>query len=54
MKTLKGILEDEVAQKEYFLAGNSTCAGCGLEIALRWALKALGPKTAIVASCILS
>lgn len=54
MKTLKGILEDEVAQKEYFLAGNSTCAGCGLEIALRWALKALGPKTAIVApaSCL--
>ena len=44
----------EVAQEEYFLAGNSTCAGCGLEIALRWAMKALGPNTSLVtpASCL--
>jgi pyruvate ferredoxin oxidoreductase beta subunit len=41
-------------QEEYFLPGNSCCAGCGLEIALRWAMKALGPKTALVtpASCL--
>lgn len=44
----------ETATEEYFLAGNSTCAGCGLELALRWAIKALGPKTALVspASCL--
>jgi pyruvate ferredoxin oxidoreductase beta subunit len=44
----------ETCQEEYFLAGNSCCAGCGLEIALRWALKALGPNTALVApaSCL--
>jgi len=42
------------AQEEYFLPGNSCCSGCGLEIALRWAMKALGPKTALVApaSCL--
>ncbi|HDZ17046.1 MAG TPA: pyruvate synthase subunit beta [archaeon] len=41
-------------QEEYFLPGNSCCAGCGLEIALRWAMKALGPKTVLVtpASCL--
>ncbi|GAB4310354.1 MAG: 3-methyl-2-oxobutanoate dehydrogenase subunit beta [Promethearchaeota archaeon] len=40
--------------REYFLAGNSTCAGCGLELALRWAMKALGPRTVLVApaSCL--
>ncbi|MHA1894750.1 MAG: 3-methyl-2-oxobutanoate dehydrogenase subunit beta [Candidatus Helarchaeota archaeon] len=37
------------AKKEYFLPGNSACPGCGLELALRWALKALGQKTIIVA-----
>jgi len=44
----------EIGQEEYFLAGNSTCAGCGLEIALRWAMKALGPNTSLVtpASCL--
>ncbi|MGV9171228.1 MAG: thiamine pyrophosphate-dependent enzyme [Promethearchaeia archaeon] len=47
-------MEDDVACKEWFLPGNSCCAGCGLEIALRWATKALGPKTALVtpASCL--
>ncbi|MEJ2249827.1 MAG: thiamine pyrophosphate-dependent enzyme [Candidatus Lokiarchaeota archaeon] len=40
--------------EEYFLPGNSCCAGCGLELALRWAMKALGPKTSLVApaSCL--
>ncbi|MFX1555290.1 MAG: thiamine pyrophosphate-dependent enzyme [Promethearchaeota archaeon] len=44
----------ESYQEEYFLPGNSCCTGCGLEIALRWAMKALGPNTALVtpASCL--
>jgi len=44
----------EIGQEEYFLAGNSSCSGCGLEIALRWAMKALGPNTSLVtpASCL--
>ncbi|MBD3254784.1 MAG: pyruvate synthase subunit beta [Candidatus Lokiarchaeota archaeon] len=52
MVTLKEALG--TCQEEYFLPGNSCCAGCGLEIALRWALKALGPNTALVApaSCL--
>jgi len=54
MVTIKQALDDEVACKEWFLPGNSCCAGCGLEIALRWAMKALGPNTALVtpASCL--
>lgn len=54
MVSIKEVLNDEVACKEWFLPGNSCCAGCGLEIALRWALKALGPNTALVtpASCL--
>ncbi len=54
MVNIKQILTDEIAKEEYFLQGNSTCAGCGLDLALRWAMKALGPKTAIVApaSCL--
>ena len=52
MVKLKDALES--CQEEYFLPGNSCCAGCGLEIALRWAMKALGHKTALVtpASCL--
>jgi len=52
MTSIKDALED--ATEEFFLPGNSCCAGCGLEIALRWAMKALGPKTAMVApaSCL--
>ena len=44
----------ETYQEEFFLPGNSTCAGCGLGIALRWAMKALGPNTSLVtpASCL--
>ncbi|MFX1277030.1 MAG: hypothetical protein ACFFAT_18550, partial [Promethearchaeota archaeon] len=54
MVTIKQVLEDDIACKEWFLPGNSCCSGCGLEIALRWAIKALGPNTALVtpASCL--
>jgi pyruvate ferredoxin oxidoreductase beta subunit len=52
MVSLKEV--QETCQEEFFLPGNSCCAGCGLEIALRWALKALGPNTSLVtpASCL--
>jgi pyruvate ferredoxin oxidoreductase beta subunit len=42
------------ADRNYFLPGNNTCAGCGLDLSLRWAMKALGPRTALVtpASCL--
>ncbi len=52
MVTIKETLNE--ACEEYFLPGNSCCSGCGLELALRWAMKALGPKTALVtpASCL--
>ncbi len=48
MVSLKQVIEDESCQEEYFLPGNACCAGCGLEIALRWAMKALGKNTALV------
>jgi pyruvate ferredoxin oxidoreductase beta subunit len=50
---LKDIINDPDVKREYFLPGNATCQGCGLDLALRWAMKALGPKTAMVspASC---
>jgi pyruvate ferredoxin oxidoreductase beta subunit len=44
----KEIFASEYAE-EYLLPGNSACAGCVSELALRWALKALGPKTVVVA-----
>ena len=52
MVSLKEVQES--CQEEFFLPGNSCCAGCGLEIALRWAMKALGPNTTLVtpASCL--
>ncbi len=54
MVSLKQVLDDKSCHEEYFLPGNACCAGCGLEIALRWAMKALGPNTALVtpASCL--
>ncbi len=54
MTSIKKLLDDPVASKEYFLPGNSTCQGCGLDLAIRWAMKALGPKTVLVtpASCL--
>jgi pyruvate ferredoxin oxidoreductase beta subunit len=39
----------ETAYKELWLKGNSTCPGCSLSLAMRWALKALGPNTCVVA-----
>jgi pyruvate/2-oxoacid:ferredoxin oxidoreductase beta subunit len=33
--------------REYILPGTRTCAGCGLPIAYRYILKALGPKTIV-------
>jgi pyruvate/2-oxoacid:ferredoxin oxidoreductase beta subunit len=40
--------------REYIMPGTRTCAGCGLPIAYRYILKALGPKTivSIPASCL--
>jgi pyruvate ferredoxin oxidoreductase beta subunit len=54
MVSLKQVMEDDIACKEWFLPGNACCAGCGLEIALRWAMKALGKQVAMVtpASCL--
>jgi pyruvate ferredoxin oxidoreductase beta subunit len=48
MTKVKDILADPESRREYFLPGNSTCQGCGLDMALRWAMKALGPKTVLV------
>jgi|SRR5271157_1090366 len=52
MTSIKQLREE--CTDELFCAGNSTCAGCGLELAIRWAMKALGPRTAMVApaSCL--
>ena len=46
--SMKEMLSEECAD-EYLLCGNSACAGCTGELALRWALKALGPRTVVVA-----
>ena len=35
----------DLPEREYILPGTRTCAGCGLPIAYRFILKALGPKT---------
>ncbi len=37
----------EYPEKEYILPGTRLCAGCGVPIAYRFILKALGPKTLI-------
>ncbi|MHA1111357.1 MAG: 3-methyl-2-oxobutanoate dehydrogenase subunit beta [Promethearchaeota archaeon] len=54
MTNMKDVKSIPYRDKEFFLPGNSTCAGCGLDLSLRWALKALGPKTVFVspASCL--
>ncbi len=41
-------------EKEYILPGNRLCAGCGVTIAYRFILKALGQKTiiSVPASCV--
>lgn len=46
--SMKEMLSEEYSD-EYLCCGNSACAGCTSELALRWALKALGPKTVVVA-----
>ncbi len=40
-------------EEEYISPGTRLCAGCGLQLVYRWALKALGPRTIITnpASC---
>ncbi|NSW85869.1 MAG: pyruvate synthase subunit beta [Syntrophobacteraceae bacterium] len=35
----------DLPEQEFILPGTRTCAGCGLPIAYRYMLKALGPKT---------
>jgi pyruvate ferredoxin oxidoreductase beta subunit len=49
MVTAKELIKTESVKPELFLAGNSACPGCASVLALRWALKALGPKTVVVA-----
>jgi len=53
MVTVKELIQTESTRPELFNSGNSACAGCASILALRWALKALGPKTVVVspASC---
>lgn len=54
MTNMKEIKEVPDIDRNYFLPGNATCAGCGLDLSLRWALKALGERTVLVtpASCL--
>lgn len=49
MVTVKELIQIESTKPELFNAGSSACAGCASVLALRWALKALGPKTVVVA-----
>ncbi len=44
----------DLPEQEYIMPGTRTCAGCGLPIAYRYILKALGPKTIVTlpASCL--
>ena len=37
----------DLPDQEYIMPGTRTCAGCGLPIAYRYILKALGPKTIV-------
>jgi len=37
----------DLPQQEYIMPGTRTCAGCGLPVAYRHILKALGPKTVV-------
>ena len=43
----------DIHDEEMMLPGTRLCSGCGLQLAYRWALKALGPKTIVTnpASC---
>ncbi len=44
----------DLPEEEFIMPGTRTCAGCGLPIAYRYILKALGPKTIVTlpASCL--
>ncbi len=48
-----GIKLNEIPLKEYVLPGTRLCSGCGLQLAYRMALKALGDRTIVTipASC---
>ena len=37
----------DLPDREYIMPGTRTCAGCGLPVAYRYVLKALGPKTIV-------
>ncbi|MHA1777422.1 MAG: thiamine pyrophosphate-dependent enzyme [Promethearchaeota archaeon] len=43
----------DLPEEEMILPGTRLCSGCGIQLAYRWALKALGPKTIVTnpASC---
>lgn len=45
----------DLPDQEYIMPGTRTCAGCGLPIAYRYILKALGPKTIVtIPACCLT
>jgi pyruvate ferredoxin oxidoreductase beta subunit len=48
------IRPDELPEEEYMLPGNRSCAGCGMSLVYRMALKALGRDTILTvpASCL--
>ncbi|MEM1994589.1 MAG: thiamine pyrophosphate-dependent enzyme [Nitrososphaerales archaeon] len=45
---------NELTDDEFLLKGNSSCAGCGATMAIRWVLKILGKNTVLVmpAGCV--
>lgn len=45
VKAMSTITTMDLPEQEYIMPGTRTCAGCGLPIAYRYILKALGPKT---------
>lgn len=53
MKMSKKIKVADIPEEEYILAGTRACSGCGLSLAYRYALKALGKNTVVTvpASC---
>ncbi len=42
------IPKPRIPEKEYILPGHLACPGCGASLSMRYALKALGPKTMVV------
>ncbi len=41
-------IKDHIPIEEYLHSGHLACPGCGASLAMRYALKALGPKTVVV------